>query len=132
MCKAGDIIVVQSYKRGDEDLNRHSFIVLQDEEGQIQGLDYNLICNVMSSFKNEEQKERKLQYPGNFPIKPSDSTVLNGNNKEGYVKTEQFYYFQKENLEYKIIGRINEDVFNRLIKYISELDTPIEDITDNL
>lgn len=71
MCKVGDIIVVNNY---------------------------DIICNVMSSFKNEEQRRKKLSYPGNFPITHNDSAVINGNEKDGYIKAEQLYYFNKEKL----------------------------------
>lgn len=60
MCKAGDIILVNDYQDSKITISHHSFVVINDEGGQIQGLDYDIICNVMSSFKNEEQRKKKL------------------------------------------------------------------------
>lgn len=39
MCKVGDIIVVRNYKSHGKTINRHSFVVLSTENGQIQGLE---------------------------------------------------------------------------------------------
>lgn len=132
MCKVGDIILVKNYVDNGKTLGQHSFIVLNDESGKIQGLDYDLICNVMSSFKSEEHKEKKLRYPGNFPVTYNDTNIFNGGNqKEGYIKADQFYYFTKEKLDYMVIGTINPDVFNALIKCINELDH-IHEVVGNL
>lgn len=46
MCRVGDIIVVKKYISQGKNVNKHSFIVLNAEHGQIQGLEYNLVCNV--------------------------------------------------------------------------------------
>lgn len=45
MCKVGDIIVVKNYRSHGTVINRHSFVVLSTEKGQIQGLDFDLVCN---------------------------------------------------------------------------------------
>lgn len=132
MCKVGDIIVVKDYTKNGTKLGKHSFIVLSDKAGQIQGLDYDIICNVMSSFKNNDQRNKKLSYPGNFPIEHDDSNVVNGNNKSGYIKAEQFYYFNKEKTDFVVIGSIKEEVFNMLIEFIHELNIEISTIIDNL
>lgn len=68
MCKIGDIILIERYKDREKTLGRHSFVVIDDQNGEIQGLPYDMICNVFSSFKNEEQKKRKLSNPGNFQL----------------------------------------------------------------
>ncbi len=66
MCKIGDIILIERYKDREKTLGRHSFVVVDDKDGEIQGLPYDIICNVFSSFKSEEQKKRKLSYSGNY------------------------------------------------------------------
>jgi len=132
MCKVGDIILINNYNHNGKILNRHSFVVLSDEAGQIQGLDYDIICNVMSSFKDEEQRKKKLKFPGNFPITHDDSTILNGNDKDGYIKAEQFYYFDKETIDFMVIGSMDEDAFNLLIDFIHSLEIEIQHIVDNL
>lgn len=132
MCQVGDIIVVNSYNDNGKVLNKHSFVVLSDEAGQIQGLDYDLICNVMSSFKDEDQRLKKLSYPGNFPITHNDSTVAHGNKKDGYIKAEQLYYFDKEKIDFIVIGSMKEEVFSLLIDFIENLEIDIVHIVDNL
>lgn len=132
MCKVGDIIVIKKYKKDGEDIRKHSFVVINDEGGNIQGLDYDLICNVMSSFKNEEQKRKKLKYPGNFPVSHNDTITNPDDGKDGYIKAEQFYYFNKEKIDYMVIGNVKEDVFNALINFIEALDIDLEIINENL
>lgn len=132
MCRVGDIIVVDNYIDDGKTLSRHSFIVLDDEAGQIKGLDYDIICNVISSFKDEEQKKRKLQYPGNFPIKAEDKNITNSKkNVDGYIKAEQFYYFSKEKTNYVVIGNLSIEVFNALIEFIQGIKN-IREVTCNL
>lgn len=136
MCQIGDIIVVYRYKDGNKTLPTHSFVVLDDNNGQIQGIDFDFVGLVMSSFKDEEQKKRKLSYPGNFPITPDDQEIYDGNNGEsGYIKAEQFYYFNKEKIPYKVIGKLDMEIFNLLIEFIQKLvDDGVEfkQITENL
>lgn len=133
MCQVGDIIVVENYSSHGMTLDHHSFIVISDENGNIQGLDYDIISVVMSSFKSDAQKAKKLSYPGNFPITPDDQDIIGGSNgKSGYVKAEQFYYFNKDKIKFRVIGSVQEDIFNLLIRFIQNLQIPIELITDNL
>ena len=51
MCCVGDIILVDKYKHNGKQINKHSFVVVDDDGGEIQGYSYDLICNVLSSFK---------------------------------------------------------------------------------
>lgn len=133
MCKIGDIIVVESYQSHGSTMEHHSFIVLDDDNGIIRGLNYDMIAVVMSSFHNRRHKESKMRYPGNFPIAPDDQDIIGGNNgKFGYVKSEQFYYFKKDKIKYRVIGYIEENIFNLLIEFIEELSIPIQPIVENL
>jgi len=131
MCKVGDIIVVKDYKQNDKNIGTHSFIVLSIDEGQIEGLDYDMICNVMSSYKSEEQRVHKLSYPGNIEVTPTDKEMISGNNKSGYIKAEQFFYFDKSKLDYYVIGNLTEEAFKKLIDFINALDA-YEHVVDNL
>ncbi len=73
MCKLGDIIVVNNYIGEDGMvIGKHSFIVVNDKPDFIEGLGYDLVTNVMSSFKNEEQKNRKLRFMENIEIISDD------------------------------------------------------------
>ena len=136
MCQIGDIIVVYRYKDGNKILPTHSFVVLDDNNGQIRGVDFDFIGLVMSSFKDDEQKKRKLSYPGNFPIEPEDQDIYDGDNGEsGFIKAEQFYYFNKDKIPYKVIGKLNVDIFNLLIEFIQKLvkdGVEFKQITENL
>lgn len=131
MCKLGDIILINNYKSNGVSINQHSFVVVDDENGEIQGLAYDLVCNVMSSFKNEQQKTRKMKYPGNFELLNKDSVTNPDNGKDGYIKAEQLFYFKKDNIEFQVIGSLKEDAFDRLIQFIGSLER-IEEIVDNL
>ena len=132
MCQVGDIIKIQKYKDRGQLLNRHSFIVIDDTADSINGVPYDIICNVMSSFKDKQQKQRKLNYPANYPINVDDRIVEHDNMIEGYVKTDQLYYFHKDKMSYEVIGTIKPEIFNKIIKFIEESDFELIDITDNL
>ena len=132
MCNVGDIILIESYQHKECSLSRHSFVVLSIEAGTIEGLNYDFVCNVLSSFKNEHQRAKKLGYPGNFEVAHEDSSVINSNKKDGYAKAEQLYYFNNQKIVYTIIGKLHPDVFNRLVKFIEELEVPLEHVIDNL
>lgn len=123
MCKIGDIIVVNSYK-GDDGivLKSHSFIVLDDTLGTIEGCSYDLICNVMSSFRNKpgEYKTKKLKYQENLGVTKNDISVI-GNTEEGYIKADKLYFFEKSKLSYAVIGNINPDIFEKLLVLIQKL-----------
>lgn len=131
MCKVRDIIVIDEYEHEGKMLSKHSFVIIDDEADEIQGLPYDFVANVMSSFKNNEQKARKLKYPGNFPIGLDDRITDPDNGKEGYIKAEQFYYFKKDTIDFSVIGEINKDKFDELIKFMQELDD-FEEILDNI
>lgn len=132
MCKRRDIILVTDFKSHGSSVGVHPFVVIDDEAGEIKGLPFDMICNMLSSFKSPEQRARKLSYPGNYPITASNTRVPGGNNKDGYIKTDQFYYFNKDRIDYKIIGEMDEDTFNDLMDFINQSDLELEIIIDNL
>ena len=132
MCQIGDIIIINQYKDKDSIISKHSFVVIDDENGTIQGLPYDFVANALSSFKNPKQKKRKLSYPGNFAITSNDTVTNPHNNKDGYIKADQLYYFAKDKISYRVIGQIKEDVFNDLIEFIENSDFQLLDIVDNL
>ena len=136
MCKVGDIILVNHYQHNGQNISRHSFVVVNDENGEIRGLSYDFIANVMSSFTSEEQKERKLSYPGNYPLTANDVVTNPNNGRESYIKTDQLYYFKKESLDYRVLGFVKPDVLDLIFKFINESvkngDFEFEEITDNI
>ena len=57
------------------------------------------------------------------------------NGKDGYIKAEQFYYFEKPKLNFRVIGSLTEDTWDALVDFIEELSTrgvEIKQILDNL
>ncbi|MBQ8315383.1 MAG: hypothetical protein IJ427_12905 [Lachnospiraceae bacterium] len=131
MCKIGDIIVVKNYKSQGVNISKHSFVVLSTEQGKIQGLDFDLVCNVMSSFHSEEHRKQKMRYPGNFEYSAEQENVHGGHGKAGFIKAEQFYYFDRNKLDFYVLGNVEPELFNALIAYIQTLDE-IEHVVDNL
>ncbi len=130
-CEVGDIIVVRNYTSQGQSLGRHSFVVLSTEHGQIQGLDYDLVCNVMSSFHSEEHREKKLRYPGNFEYSSSDELVEGGHGRPGFIKADQIYYFNSDKLDYYVIGNVLPNLLTALIEFVNALDK-VEHVIDNL
>lgn len=132
MCKRGDIILVDNYVDGEVKISRHSFLVLDDQGGKIEGLSYDFMCNVLSSIKSPKQRERKLSYPGNFPISHNDTETDPDNGRDGYIKADQLYYFRKDKLSFRCIGSIHEDVLEQLILFIENGSFEVKQIIDNL
>ena len=131
MCKVGDIIVVRNYLSQGQTIKRHSFVVLSTEHGEIQGMDFDLVCNVMSSFRSEEQRKRKMGYPGNFEYPADAENIRNGHGRSGYIKAEQLNCFNREKTDFYVLGNVEPELFNVLIEFINQLKD-IEVITDNL
>ena len=132
MCKVGDIIFIKHYQEGSLSLSGHSFVVINDQAGEVEGLPYDMICNVLSSFKDDAQKRRKLSYPGNFPISNSDTTTDPDNGRSGFIKTDQLYYFNKSKLDYRRIGYVDYDIMQLIFEFIRDGDFAISRNTDNL
>ena len=106
MCKIGDIIVVDKYISEDnKEMNRHSFVVIEDTKGNIGGINYDIVTNVMSSFKNESHRKRKLKYKENLEIKSRDIIANYKNKKIGYIKADQLIYFDKKKKSYFVAFR---------------------------
>ena len=130
-CKVGDIIVVRTYVSHGHALGQHSFVVINTDGGQIQGLDYDLVCNVMSSFHSEQHRQHKLSYQGNMEYSSSDEQIENGHGKNGFIKADQFYFFNSQDLDYYVIGSITPNLADALKEFIKGLKS-VEYITDNL
>ena len=135
MCKIGDIILIYNPKRFRKPIGMHSFVVLDDTQGTIKSMDFDFIGLLMSSMDTEEKHEKLMRYDGNFPITPDEQDIEDGGNgKEACIKAEQFYYFNKEKIKYKVLGRLDEEIFNLLIEFIQELNQKgiqFQQITDN-
>lgn len=123
MCKYGDIIRIENYITEDGvNMRRHSFIVIDDENGVISGCSYDFIANVMSSLKNETHKKKKMRFQENILITADDRDCAPENGKEAYIKADQLYYFKKDCIDYTIMGTANEDIMETIMDVIEELD----------
>jgi hypothetical protein len=77
----------------------------------------------MSSFQNktEEYKAKKLNYQENLGVSKNDMNV-SGNEEEGYIKADKLYFFEKNKLDYFVIGNINPDILTKLFELIEQLN----------
>ncbi|MGL5329088.1 MAG: type II toxin-antitoxin system PemK/MazF family toxin [Peptostreptococcaceae bacterium] len=134
MCKVGDIILVNTYKHGDTVLNKHSFVVVDTDGGKIKSAEYHMNGVVMGSFHNEKHREKKLAYTQNIEILNSETHTSPDNGKDGYVKCDQLYYFNKEKISYSVIGDVSEETMIKIMDHINELaeEGKVTNIIDNL
>ena len=123
MCKLGDIIVVNKYiGENGKHIGSHSFIVIDDNEDIIRGIEYTHIATVISSFKSKEQKRKKLNYKGNIEIKEyTKRGKRRAFNKSSYVKADKLFYFNKNKLDYYVLGRVSDDLLEEIKQIIIEL-----------
>lgn len=123
MCRIGDIICIKRYITEDGiDIGSHSFVVIEDEKGRIGILEYDFIANVMSSLKNETQKQRRLHFIENMLITSQERVIERDNGKEAFIKADQLYYFDKSRIDYTVIGNVSDDILNALYELIELLD----------
>jgi len=135
VCKIGDIIVVKNVKSGNEQIGRHSFVVLSTQKGEIEGLSFDLVCNIMSSLegKGEEYKRKKLSFPENMPYSPIEENIINGHGKEGFIKAGVYFLFDRESTDFYVIGNIETELYIKLMEFIKNMDPEnIRYILDNL
>jgi len=124
MCKLGDIILVSNFiGDGKNKVKPHYFVVVNDETGSIEGLDFDIVGTVMSSFKNEEHKIKKLKYEENLEVIENNGVISNHNLKDGYIKVDQLHYFKKDITNYFVVGQIDGDVLIKILQMIQYLDT---------
>lgn len=135
MCKIGDIIVVNNFKIGGQNMKRHSFVVLGTENGEIEGLPYDLVCNIMSSFegKGADYKEKKLSYPENMAYSPAEENVINGHGKDGFIKAGVYFFFNREDTDFYVIGNVEVELYLKLLDFVNNIQPDqIKYIIDNL
>ena len=134
MCKLGDIIVINNYIGDDnKQINQHSFIVVSDEKGTIAGLEYSMVTSVISSFKNDEQRQKKLKHEENMEL-PLNSMNEKNFKKLSYVKADKVFYFNKNKIDYYIIASLKDEYLDELLKLILKLASKgkLSQIIDNL
>ena len=123
MCRVGDIIVVKEFKDSNGTVvPKHSFVVISDEAGIIESYSYDFISNIMCSFHSENHKKRKLKIKSNLEIVPNKIKGRNVNNKTGYIRADDLFYFKKDKIDYKVIGRLSDEMLDKLIKLVINLN----------
>ncbi len=135
MCKLGDIIVVKEFKNEHgKTIPKHSFVVINDEEDYVEGLKYDFVSNMMCSFHSEEHKNKKIRFKENLPIKEELISGPDINSKDGYIKADQLYYFDKNLIEYKVIAHMEAELLDELVQLILVLNDKglLKSITTNL
>ena len=135
MCKLGDIIVIKEFK--DQNgiiIPKHSFVVINDEPEFIEGFAYDFIANVMCSFHDDLHKKHKLNFKSNLEIKQNQVKGKNLNSKSGYIRADELFYFKKNNIEYKVIAHINDELLDKLVQLITKLhdENKIKNVITNL
>lgn len=102
-------------------------MVLNNQFGTVTGIEigldlelkFDLVTTVMSSIKNEEHKNKiESYYPKDMIVEFSDAQISNGNKKDGFIKANQLYYFQRDNIDYFRIGKLNENTLSKLLDLI--------------
>ena len=122
MCKLGDVIVIKEFKNENGDIvPKHSFVVINDEPDYVEGFKYDFVANMLCSFHDDNHKKRKLKYKQNLPVKEQKVNGEKINNKEGYIKSDQLYYFDKKKIEYKVIAHMEAELLDKLVQLILQL-----------
>lgn len=89
---------------------------------------------MLCSFHDKDHKIKKFKYKENIPIEKEIISGNHINNKEGFIKVDQLYYFNKSQIDYKVIGQINNEFLEELVKIILRLgkEGKLKIITTNL
>lgn len=117
MIKAGDIILVLSYKDvNGQIVSAHPLVVVNTKGGEIEGLDFDLIGCFASSFKSASHKSSSLKYDYNIAVTPADGVA-----KEGVIKANVIHYFKQNKINFVHLGELSEDVYNTLMDAIMRL-----------
>lgn len=135
MCKLGDIIVVKEFKNElGNIIPRHSFVVINDESDYVEGLKYDFVTNMMCSFHDDEHKNKKLKYKQNLPVIEKYISGEKINSKEGYIKANFLYYFDKSEIEYQVIAHMDAELLDELMQLILVLneENKLQSVTTNL
>lgn len=125
MCKIGDILLIYNAKDKCA-IGQHPFIVLDDVAGTVRGFySYDFVGLLMSSANSEEKKQKLKKFEGNLPIVAEDKIIndVNYDNRDAYVKADQFFYFDKDKIKYIKIGSVIPDIFNLIVEFIEELSS---------
>ena len=132
MCKIGDIILVKGYTVEGIEVGTHSFVVVDDSNGEIEGMTYDMVCNVLSSIRSEEHREKVLKYQTNLEVSSADMDTKPHNGKDAYVKLNDLYFFNKSKTDYRVIGTLDYEMLNFILEYVKSAKFRITPVTENL
>ena len=136
MCKVGDIIKVEKYIGDDgQEVGRHTFVVISEDEDVIEGYNFDFVGCPMSSIKSEAQRQKVEADERLMIIKTNDQNGMPASKyEESFLKTHLFYFFKKEKIQYQVIGALNIDTYMTLLKQLESLDEKelIENVISNL
>ena len=124
MCKIGDIILISQIKDGTARIGAHPFLVLDDADGIVRGTyHYDFIALLLSSNTTERKREKLFRFPGNFPISADDKIITEEHydNLDAFVEADQFFYFDKSEISYIQLGRLDSEIFDLLLEFMDEL-----------
>ena len=131
MLNPGDIILIHNYKDdNNKEVKAHYFIILTNNPGKIEGLDFDIVCNPMSSFKDKDHRLDVLDSENNYEIKNEDWDP-HINNLSGYAKVNQVYPFNLNKIPYEPISKLKQESFKALLEYFINL-SPKKVFTNNL
>ena len=77
---------------------------------------------MLCSFHNEEHKNKKLKFKENLEIKEKLISGEKINDKNGYIKADQLYYFDKNLIEYQVIAHMEAELLDELVQLILVLN----------
>jgi len=136
MCKVGDIIKVEKYIGDDgSEVGRHTFVVIDEDEDVIEGYNFDFVGSPMSSIKSEAQRQKVEADERLMILKTNDQNGMPASKyDESFLKTNLFYYFKKEKIQYQVIGSLNIETYMKLIEQLKNLDEKglIENVLTNL
>ena len=125
MCKIGEIIGVPTFY-GETNIlcDFHYFIVVGEDRGEIEGLDFTKVGSMMCSLdgKSKEYKERKLKHKENIPIEATDFSLGKRRKKSGFIKSDQLHYFNKKKTNYFSVGIAKKEILDKLFDNLEEFD----------
>lgn len=134
MCKAGDIIVVYKPLCQNKNIGTHPFVVLNEDGGKIKGIEFDFVGLLMSSIDTEEKHKKLMKYKANFPITTEEQDIAKGKPTKSCIKADQLYFFNEDKIKYKVLGKLDKDIFELLNEFIEELrqdDAKFRIVLDN-
>ncbi len=94
-----------------------------------------MVTTVISSFKSEKQRKKKLSYMENVEVVEFNKNCKTKKfAKPSYIKADKLFYFDKNKLDYYVFGRSSDDLLVELIKiiiFLSKADKFVV-VNDNL